>query len=112
MKLNNKLSKTLLVGMMLINILANDLTAQNEANNLKKYWQLRDAYKKKFTKIGKEKGDCTPLTIIPNGAWSKHNCEKYEKFAYVGDAGIRRAWYLTVLAAQKLGQRCAASLDT
>jgi hypothetical protein len=53
--------------------------AQHEADNLAKYWQYRNAYKKQFIVIGENQGQCIPLaTVLPNediswdGLWSHH----------------------------------------
>ncbi len=70
---------------------------QTDELNHKKYWDLRDRYKKYFTCIGKEPGMSIPIPTRSESFWASPNSAAT---LYYGDATSSLGWYIGVLATE------------
>ncbi|KAB2915117.1 MAG: hypothetical protein F9K23_11525 [Bacteroidetes bacterium] len=70
---------------------------QTDELNHKKYWDLRDRYKKYFTCIGKEQGMSIPIPTRSESFWASPNSAAT---LYYGDATSSLGWYIGVLATE------------
>lgn len=95
----------------LVSVFLPAVYAQDEADNLAKYWQYRNAYKHQFVVVGENQGQSIPFaTVHPNedisweGLWN-HHLECYPRPSgkgglTTGDATLQLGIYMGILATE------------
>lgn len=82
---------------ILIAFIYGKASGQTDELNHKKYWDLRDRYKKYFTCIGKEQGMSIPISTLSESFWAAPNSAPT---IYYGDATSSLGYYIAVLASE------------
>lgn len=89
--------KKLLITATLVLVWCLKLSAQTDELNHKKYWDLRDRFKKYFVSIGSGDGRSIPISQRTEDYWASPN---NAPTLFLGDATSSLGWYIAVLATE------------